>query len=140
MKNFLSILLLLATATSMMLCASSCSELTGGDDENANATLYGTKWYNGDSSLGLEFEKSDFAYFYLDSEALGSGLFSYNASSGKITFEVFHVIAGDPSQEIFEGRSVNIIITDAEVKGNDMKVYFHELSDSETYYMALHKK
>ena len=35
---------------------------------------------------------------------------------------------------------LSIVITDAEVSGNTMSVYFHELADDEEYYFELFKK
>lgn len=140
MKQILRTLFMLAFAGVLIMSVSSCSTLSD-DVEGDNAKLYGTKWFNNEGSLGLEFESSDYAYFYYYSEPLGSGEFEYHASSGTIVFDSFWAIAGDPSQEIFEGRAIHIKITDAVLEGTrTMKVYFHESSNTDEYYMVLHKR
>lgn len=138
MKNLSRTLFMLACFTAITLSVGSCN-ITPTPDEDDNAALVGTKWYNNDNSLGLEFDELDEVFFYLDRALTGSGVYEYHKSSGIINFEAFNCI-GNPGQEIFEGRTCLIQITDAEVTGKDMKVYFHELSETEEYYMQLHKK
>ena len=108
------------------------------DDDNDNHKLFGTEWVSEHGTFAMTFEESDMAFFYMDSDLVGSGLYEYHASEGVIYFDVFNVI--DDSHEIFEGRWVSIVITDAEVSGKEMTVYFHELSDEEEYYITLFKK
>lgn len=140
MKHIIRAFSLLAFAGAMIMSASACSAMIG-DTDGDNAKLYGTRWFNNAGSLGLEFVDSDYAYFYYYSHALGSGEFDYNASAGTIVFDSFSAIATDPDQQIFEGRAITITITDAVLEGNStMKVYFHELSETEEYYMVLHKR
>ena len=137
MKCLTRALLFLISFTTITFSVGSCTIVP--TNEKDNASLVGTKWYNNDNSLGLEFGNYDEVFFYLDQEPVGSGIYEYNKSSGKIIFETFNCI-GNSGQEIFEGRTCTIQITDAQITGQDMKVYFHELSETEEYYMQLHKK
>ncbi|MBR3744316.1 MAG: hypothetical protein IKN31_04315 [Bacteroidales bacterium] len=107
-------------------------------DDNDNSKLFGTEWVSEHGTFAMTFEEPDWAGFYMDGDLLGSGLYEYNAKEGVITFDVFNVI--DDSHEIFEGRWVKIVITDAEVSKKEMTIYFHELADDEEYYIELFKK
>lgn len=107
-------------------------------DDNDNSKLFGTEWVSEHGTFAMTFEEPDWAGFYMDGDLLGSGLYEYNAKEGVITFGVFNVI--DDSHEIFEGRWVKIVITDAEVSKKEMTIYFHELADDEEYYIEFFKK
>lgn len=139
MKQILRTLFMLAFAGVLIMTTGSCSIVP--DDDSDNAKLYGTKWYNNEGSLGLEFLSSDWVYFYYYTHCLGSGEFMYDASSETIVFDAFFAIASDPSQVIIESHPIDFKITDAVLDGKStMKVYFHELSETEEYYMVLHKR
>ena len=108
------------------------------DYDNDNRKLFNTEWVSEYGTYAMTFEEPDWVGFYMDGDLIGSGLFEYDASEGIIDFDVFNVISND--HEIFKGRMLNIVITDAEVEGNVMFAYFHELADDEEYYFELFKK
>ena len=108
------------------------------DNDGDNYKLFNTEWVSEYGTYAMTFEEPDYAFFYIEGDLEGSGEFEYDASKGIINFDVFHVISND--HEIFEGRMLSIVITDAEVSGNMMSVFFHELADDEEYYIELFKK
>lgn len=128
--------LILAIMSVMVLGLTSCDLVI--DEDNDNAKLIGTEWESEDGTFAMTFEDLDWAFFYMENELIGSGQFEYNAAEGVITFDVFNVFSDN--HEIFEGRPVKIVITDAEVSNNEMSVYFHELAEKEEYYIILFKK
>ena len=129
-------ILCLAIVSSMLLGLTACDPVI--DDDNDNRKLFGTEWVSEHGTHAMTFEDPDWAGFYMEGDLIGSGLFEYDASKGIIDFDVFNVISND--HEIFEGRMLNIVITDAEVEKNVMSVYFHELAGEEEYYFELFKK
>ena len=108
------------------------------DYDGDNYKLFNTEWVSEYGTYAMTFEEPDYAFFYMDGDLIGSGQFEYYAADGVIDFDVFNVISND--HEIFEGRMLSIVITDAEVAGNTMSVFFHELADDEEYYFELFKK
>ena len=139
MKRITCTLILLISFLALSLTANSCHP-DSGNNKNSSDKLIGTKWYNSDGSLGLEFEDNDWAFFYYDSQVAGSGTFVYDASKGRVDFDSFIVI-GEIGQEIFAGRTMKIVFTFAVIEnGNTMYANFHELDDTEVYHMTLTKR
>jgi len=138
MKTTTRSFMMLASVVALLFASCACSDVFKEDDSNDNVKLFGTKWFSKEGDMGLEFTRGNKVFFILDAEDVGSGTFEYYTSTGIITFDAFNVV-GRSGQELFEGRTIQIQITDAEVSGKSMKVYFHELSETEEYYMTLYK-
>ena len=107
-------------------------------DDNDNSKLFGTEWVSEHGTFAMTFAEPDWAYFHMEGDNIGNGIFEYDAAKGIITFDQFHVISN--THEIFEGYMLNITITDAEVNRNKMTIYFHQIGDEDEYYIDLYKK
>lgn len=117
-------LLLLIAATCAILFTS-CFPIETDD----NDLLVNSEWTTKDSTQGLKFFDNGKVLFFW-TIANGTGTYSYDASTQYIIFSNFTLTAQGVISEF----------TSAEILGDDtMKLYWHEVGNSENYYMMLYK-
>ena len=126
-SRIISLLLLLGTVLSVSSCLGSLLEY----EENANATLYGTEWSTEKQTEGLKFYKDNSVLHFSSSGGNKTGTFDYDSSSKYIDFEGLTIIMQYLSAEI-TGASLE--------SDTSMKVYWHELGKSDSYYMMMYKR